>query len=126
MFNIEGDFNDLVDSLRRIQLRAAAVGTSPSVHAYYMQALSDLAATAAISGLQYQQLVQFVRASDPAAISAFDAFKAHGDKQRLRWELLGCLPKAATVAAPTEPEAASTSHHGSTACPVFVISLGFS
>ncbi len=99
VFNVEGDFNDLVDSLRRLQLRATVTPASPSVRAFYLQTLSDFAAAGTISGLQYQRLLQLLRASDPALSTVFDQFKTHGDKSLLRDGLLHCLPEDAALLA---------------------------
>jgi hypothetical protein len=85
VYNIENDFADLVDSLKRVAQRLPseeASSTSVSPSGQY-QLLSDLAASGSLSGLRYRHLLHLLRSGDDQLAAVFEGYDSHRSKQLL-------------------------------------------
>jgi hypothetical protein len=85
VYNIESDYPDLVDSLKRIAQRlpseeASSASVSPSGQ---YQLLSDLAASGSLTGLRYRHLLHLLRSGDDNLAAVFEGYDSHRSKQLL-------------------------------------------
>lgn len=81
VFAVEGDFDDLVDSVKRIVGRLPQpVATVPPAQ---LKALSDLAAAGALSGARFATVLRLLRDGAADVTAAFDAFAASQDRAAL-------------------------------------------